>query len=301
VSRRFGSWLGVARVAVARPVAFAALAAFAASIGCGQPPPPPEANVPLDGAVARVGRAVLPSALVAEVAGARGVAAPEALEGLVRDALAAQGALDRGFGRDPAVSWQTTSALGRRVPEHLAREAVARGAPDDDELALVSVVHAVVLRSPVLREEDALELAGAIRQAVVGARDADDFRARVNRVNHPHAKVVAEPLGPFGADGRDSSGAQIDAGFVAAAFALRKPLETSPIVVSPFGWHVIQLVERKPAGAPSADRALELAPAVASLRARGALDDLLRERREHTRVELSGGADALMAQAFAAP
>jgi hypothetical protein len=220
----------------------------------------------------------------------------------VRDALAAQGALALGADHDPAVTWQTTSALARRVPQHLFDVAAAQGPPTDDELALVSVVHAVVMRSATLREQDALALAATIRQAVAGARSAEEFQARASAVAHPHAQVVVQPIGPFGADGRDAhDGGELDPGFVAAAFALRAPLDTSPIVTSPFGWHVIQLVERKAPEGSMADRARDLGPDVARMRARMQIDAALRARADLAKVEVSVGADALMAQATAAP
>src|SRR6185437_2275313 len=116
-------------------------------------------------------------------------------------------------------------------------------------------------------------------------------------VAHPHADVIVQPLSPFAADGRDESGAQNDAGFVAAAFSLRAPRETSPVVASPFGWHVIQLVER----IPGLSEARDMAPAVVSMRARARLDALLRRRREAENVEISSSADAQMARGAAAP
>jgi hypothetical protein len=266
-------------------------------VGCGHTSPPREASASLDGVVARVGNVALPPSLVADVARAKGSPANVALEELLRDALAAQGGVARGLDRDPTVSWQSTSALARRVPVQLLDVASAQGPPSDDELALVSVEHAVVLRSPNLREQDALDVAAAIRNAVLGARSAEEFQGRANAVAHSHAQVIVQGVGPFGADGIDSSGGSLDAGFVAAAFALRASLETSPVVASPFGWHVIQLVERTAANGSLADRARELGPAVVRMRARMRLDALLRARTERAKIEISPAADALMAKA----
>jgi hypothetical protein len=274
------------------------VAAAALAAGCGHAAPPPSPSGPLGGAVARVGSVAVPPSLVAEVARAKSLSTSGALDALVRDALAAQGALARGLDRDPTVSWQTVSALARQVPVRLLESAAAAGPPSDDELALVSVEHAVVMRSPTLREEDALVLADAIRRAVTGARSADDFEARANAVAHPRAQVIVQRVGPFGADGTDSSGGSLDAGFVAASFALRAPLETSAVVASPFGWHVIQLVERHPAEGSRADRALAVGPAIVRARARARVDGLLRARAPLARIEISPAAEALMAQAI---
>jgi hypothetical protein len=294
-----------------RPRALAvAVAAAVFAGGCGHSAPPPEASASLNGAVARVGTVTLPPSLVGDVARAKGSAARDAMEDLVRDALAAQGSLARGFDRDPAVSWQSTSALARRVPAHLLDAAAAAGPPRADELDLVSVEHAVVMRSANLREEDAIALAAAIRNAVAGARSADDFHTRASAVPHPHAQVIVQPVGPFAADGTAPGGGSLDAGFVAAAFALKTPLETSPIVASPFGWHVIQLVERAPAEArtgaepgagSAADRARDLGPAVIRMRARAQLDALLLARTPAAKIEISSAADALMLRATPGP
>jgi hypothetical protein len=272
-----------------------------ACAACGHAAPPAEASASLNGAVARVGSVHLPPSLVAEVAQAKGTSARDAMESLVRDALAAEGARAGGAERDPAVGWPTTSSIARRVPVHFLDDAAAQGGPTGDELALVSVVHAVVMRSATLREPDALALAGAIRQAVVGARSAAEFQARASAIPHPNAQVVVQPLDPFGADGRDARGGDIDAGFVAAAFALKAPFETSPIVVSPFGWHVIQLVERKVPEGDLADRARDLGPDVTRMRARIRIEAALRARANAANVEVSVAADTLMAQATASP
>lgn len=280
-----------------RPLVTAISLAFG---GCGHPAPPKQASESLEGAVARVGDVVLPPSLIADVARAKGSSASVAVEELVRDALAAEGGVARGLDRDPAVSWQSTSALARRVPARLLDEAAVQGPPRDDELALVSVEHAIVIRSPTLREEEAVAVAAAIHQAVLGAKSSEDFHARVNAVPHPHAQVIVQGVGPFGADGVDSTGGSVDAGFVAAAFALRAPRETSPVVASPFGWHVIQLVERSVAEGSPVDRARELGPAVVRMRARIRVDALLRARTEHAKIAISPAADALLAKATAA-
>jgi hypothetical protein len=270
--------------------------ALLVGVSCGPHGPPPGTQAPLTGAVARVGSVELPSSLVSQVAGASGWSPREALDALVDDALASQGAQAGGLDRAPGVSWWVTSSLARRVPQRLVDEAAAMGPPTRDELSRVSVVHAVVMRSATLREEDALALVGAIQRAVADARNPSDFIARANAVPHPHAQVVAQPLDPFGPDGLGASGGEIDAGFVAAAFALHSPFEMSPIVVSPFGWHVIQLVQRTDLENPSP----EIGPAVVRMRARGRLDALVRARRAAARIEVSQAADDQMARAVSA-
>ena len=261
------------------------------------PPPAPASHSPLNGAVARVAGIAIAPSLVTDVARAKGVSPREALDDLVTDALAAEGALARGVDRDPAVSWPRTVARARRTALRLFEGASALGPPTEEELAQVSVIHAVVLRSANLREDDAIAIAAAIRLAVVGSHGADDFEARAKPVKHPHAQVTIERVGPFGADGRTSDGTEFEAGFVAAAFTLRAPLETSPIVATPFGWHVLQLVERSLPEGPLADRRRELAEAVVRMRARMRLDAVLAAHRQSAPVEISVAAEDLMSTA----
>jgi parvulin-like peptidyl-prolyl isomerase len=106
---------------------------------------------------------------------------------------------------------------------------------------------------------------------------------------------VVEGVGPFGPDGRAVfTGDQLDPTFVAGAFALTTPFELSPVVTTPFGWHVIALVQRVPMS-EDARRDPELGPAVVDLRARIRMQELLRARRARTAIEVSPAADDLMA------
>jgi hypothetical protein len=268
---------------------------------CRSTPPAPGARASLGGAIARVGDYAIPPSLVADVAEDERLPIHGALDRLVDDALAAHGAQVRGFDRDPAVSWPCVAALARRVPARLLTDAAALGPPSNDELALVTVVHAVVLRSPTLTADDALAIAAAIRRAVVGARSADAFDVRARAVSHPHAQVIVERIGPLTADGLGPDGVEFDAGFVATAFTLHAPQETAPVIATPFGWHVIQLVDRAAPDGALADRRRELAGAVVQLRARIRLDALLRARASAVPVEVSVGADELMSSATAPP
>jgi hypothetical protein len=285
------------------------LSACAVAIGlvlvhCGEKPGSPIESGPLDGAAARVGSVAISPSQVSWVAAAKGESVRQALDDLVADSLAAQGAVARGLDSDPAVAWARTTALARRIPARLASEAVEQGPPSDDELANVLVVQAVVMRSPTLREEEALSLAASIRQAVAQAHTADEFIKRANAVPHSNAKVVAQSVGPFAADGVDASGNELDADFVAAAFALKTPLESSPVVATPFGWHVLQLLERtRPSGTSeaAARRSSDFSAAVRNLRSRIRLAALLRELRSSRRVEIAVSADEMTARAAASP
>jgi hypothetical protein len=250
----------------------------------------------LGGEVARIGGEPLGGDLVGESARARGVTAAVALGDLVDDALLAQGARAQGLEAAADVHWAETVLLGRTFSRRAWDDARSRGAPTDDELAEVTVVHAVVLRSRSLPEARALFTAKAIADAVATARTSDEFEARAKAVS-TEVRTTIEELPAFDVAGHLENGQQLDPDFTIAAFALRSPGETSPVIESPFGWHVIRLISRVvPPPAELEKRRPELADAVLAGRARTALSVVLRSRREHTRVEVVEGADDLLAQ-----
>jgi hypothetical protein len=177
-------------------------------------------------------------------------------------------------------------------------EASARGAPSDQELDVVHVAHAVVMRGSRVSVDSARGVAEAIRRAAIGSPGVEEFEARAQAVPHSGAQVHVERLDGFQADGRLETGSgEIDRVFVAAAFALRIPTEISPVVETKFGWHVIFLVARKPPGELSPEQSHEsLASAVVELRARTALQGILRARIEKSPIEMFGAADSLLAR-----
>jgi hypothetical protein len=260
-------------------------------------------NLPLRGGdIARVGAVPIPASLVADVARASRISARTAVDRLVEDALTAQGAHADGMERAGALSWPVTATLARRIPGRLMEQASSLGPPTDGELAVLTVAHALVVRTPGLPEGRAREMAVALRQAVANAHTADEFEALASAFPHPGTQVIVERLRGVGADGRAANGAEYDPIFVAEAFALRTIGDVSPIVETPFGFHTIYLVDRIPADPSSIEqRRSDLVPNVVQMRARISMDALLRARKKDTSIDVSEAAEAIMADATKGP
>lgn len=275
---------------------FALAACVAALGGCGGPSAAPPRSEALGGDVARVDDVRIPGTLVADVARARATSPREAVDALVEDALAARAAREQGLDRTADVTWASTAALARVATLRLQLEAQSEGPPKDDELATVTVQHALVRRSPTLAPKRGLELARQLASAVASAKDAKDFEARARSVAGAADSLLVESLPGFDIKGDSADGTHFDPTFVAAAFALHRPGETSGVVETPFGWHVIRLVSREVPAEPELDeRRSRLADIVVTARARTLVEASLATRLHTEAIEVSGAADALMA------
>jgi hypothetical protein len=252
----------------------------------------------LGNGVARVGAVSIAGPVVRDVALKSAVAPRRALDELIADALVATSGQAEGMDRSSPASWARSAALARRVVMASASEASARGAPSDQELEVVRVAHALVMRSLRVSADRARGIAEAIRKAVLGSPGVDEFEARAKAIPHSDAQVVVERLDEFQADGLLATGrGELDRVFVAAAFALRSPAEVSPVVETRFGWHVIFLVARRPPGDGAPQQSRDgLASAIIELRARTTLQAILRARAEKSPIALDGAADTLLAR-----
>jgi peptidyl-prolyl cis-trans isomerase SurA len=133
-----------------------------------------------------------------------------------------------------------------------------------------------VRTSEVVSEADARRRLGEIRERIVtgGADFADQARQ-------------------FSSDGTASRGGDLDwllpgdtvPEFERAMDAL-KPGDTSQPVKSPFGWHLIQVLERRAAGLTPERRRMQARLALKERKADESFQDWLRQLRDRTYVEL---------------
>ena len=262
---------------------------------------------------ALVGSVAIPVSLVADVARAQHSTPRVALDRLIADALAAEGARASGEDRAPAIAWGLEVGVARATAEHVRAASLAAGPPTDAEVSeltryhwrevdlpeQVKVVHAVVRRpKDTSQVEAARALASDLAKVLAGAKSEEDFETRAKAFPRGPFEITVEHLPAFVSDGRTAEGEPqlLDASFARGSVALKKPGDTSGIVESPFGWHVIRLVERLPPKiVPLAERRARFVDEVHVFRSHDALDAILSARRSAMPVDIRPDAEALMA------
>jgi hypothetical protein len=295
-------------------IALASVLAAGLSCSGGHEAPPPVEQAALGGEVAaRVGSDVIPVSLVAKVAAAQHITAHEALKRLVDDAVTAQAARLKGIDREVPTSWRLTSARARLMADHILAEAKRGGPPTDEELKTLSarywrevdrppavrVVHALVPRPQKpdpAAEERGRALAAKLREAVVDAKDTDDFMAKAKALPAGDVQIIAETLPAFTVDGVSIEGDQrLEPSFAHGAFIMTEPGATSAVVESRYGWHVIRLVERIPEQRMPVDaRRIAFADEAMAMRAAAATKARVDSLRTATRIEVAPSAENLM-------
>jgi parvulin-like peptidyl-prolyl isomerase len=285
---------------------------FLIALACGNSAKPPVETAALGGTTVAVAGAVAIDVSLAEAVARKDGKAPRAaVDDLVYDAVLAQGALEKKLDRSASVRVAERAVLARVVTERLARDAAAKGVPTDEELAKVTerhwrevdlpeqarVVHAVVMTKDPEKKKRMRAVAEDLRRAVLGAKDEQDFIARAKSVDAQGLEIRPEALTPFVADGRVVAGGQLVQSFVDAAFALQLG-DTSPIVETQFGLHVIRMLERLPPKlVPKEERRTMFHEEVVAMRAHDAYVALLEDQKRRTPVAIDPAADAIMASA----
>jgi parvulin-like peptidyl-prolyl cis-trans isomerase-like protein len=258
------------------------------------------------------------------IARERGLSRDQSLELAVEDALLARELTTTA----PALArWSERIVLARQLLGDLLEEAKAAGPPSDAEVRelsearfweldrprLVRLVHAVVL-SPK-EDAEARALADRIGQATAETTTPDEFKARARAVAAGKFTVKVEVLPPVAEDGRavdpdrpppvGPAVQHFDQSFAIAAQRLTRPGEKSPVVHTPFGYHVMYLVQVIEPHQPTLDerRALlhdEIMKARAKALSTALLDRLRRELVPQQERSALGTMQALGAQAFGA-
>lgn len=262
---------------------------------------------------ARVGGETIPVSLVAKVAAEQKVTPTEALRRLLDDAIAASAARDRGLDRVAPPSWRLTAARARLTTDRLLADAKLAGPPTDDEVAALSleywrevdrpvavrVIHALVKRpkapNGALEAQDRA-FAETLHAELVTAKDDGDFKTKAEALPHPaEVEVVVERLPAFAVDGVITEGAgQMVLPFAQGAHALANPGDTSGIVETPFGWHVIRLIERVPEERmPLESRRAAFTDAAYARRAKRALEERLADLKKANPSQVLPAAEQL--------
>ena len=159
---------------------------------------------------------------------------------ILNDLLAEQGR-SKGYDRDPEIVRQVDDLRNRLVVQRVMRDYQEPPALTDEEVKAYydqnqrlfsgAQVHA----AHILVKDEAL--AKSLREQLEREPDKFDELAKANSVDTATAARGGD-LGFFG-QGR------MVAEFERAAFALEKPGDISPVVQTPFGFHIIKLIERK--------------------------------------------------------
>lgn len=277
------------------------------------------------GVVARVGSQELHADFVASVAARHGLSARRAGEHVVAEALFAEAATAR-FEGTGVVAVSERSAHARALLDELKAAAKRAGPPSEAELekvreerwmdfdrpVCVRTAHAVVMVKTAADDGPAKAAAERIADAVRGVSDPEKFWELANAVDTGPLQKRIEGLPLMTADGRGvfldpadprrQRPSRFDLGFAQAAHAIESVGGQSPVIKSPFGYHVILLIERVAAQHYDLSQLRSiLAPEIYDQRSGKLLSELVSRLERETPIERARNVEELTASVARGP
>ncbi|HEY6723000.1 MAG TPA: hypothetical protein VI197_03185 [Polyangiaceae bacterium] len=277
------------------------------------------------GIVARVGSQELQAEFVASVAARQGLSITLASERAVAEALLAEAATAR-FEGSGLLAVSQRSAHARALLDELKVTARRAGPPSDSEIGklrderwmdfdrpeCVRTAHAVVMVKTDADDVPAKAAAERIAEAVRGVSEPERFWELANAVETGALEKRIEGLPLLTADGRGvfldpadprrQRPSRFDPEFASAAHAIAAVGGQSPVVKSPFGYHVILLLERVAPQHYELSRLRgTLAPEIYDQRSGKLLAELLARLERETPVERARNVEELTASVARGP
>lgn len=213
------------------------------------------------------------------------------------------------------------AVLARAMLERLMAEERSRGPAHDDELdrevqrrwvlwdrpRAVVVMHALARTKKPADQAQAREVADKLVKLLKDVSDPTEFEARVKGLPEQPVEVLVERLPPITEDGRSfelsapdragSEGPRMDSSFARAAHRITQVGANSPIVATPFGYHLIHLLEViPPLRRPREEQRAELTETVMTERFRARLSRELERAKQLRKVTTERNVDELTAR-----
>ncbi|QSQ26565.1 peptidyl-prolyl cis-trans isomerase [Pyxidicoccus parkwayensis] len=183
----------------------------------------------------------------------------EFVRSMIDKRLLAQEARSRGLHQEPSIQKQVKALEDRlTIQALLAAEEKAAGKPGEEELRGYYAQHRESFAQPerlrLGRVWVSLPSGATAAQRAQAKQKAERFAQRL-KAGEPLAKVAAEGDGPEKAQGGElgvvARGELPDRTLEDAAFALKKPGETSGVIAGAQGYSVVRLLERREGRTPA--------------------------------------------------